>query len=457
MEEYGTSAKNFDELTPKPRGFIEEYSNFLLSNVPTSSEWAEDLALSVLSTVVGPKMFVSTHVARLRLNVWHIFVGPSGLSYKTIPMRDYVIPTLRKYAEMTGRDVILPSSFSMEGLIEYMKEGHNEGIIIRDEVSTLFKEVKGAKNYNIDLIEFLSQLYDGTVQKRYTRKAKLEEVLHCYVVFVGASTPYLYRVLDPDVFVQGLGNRVLFDFWDGGVKTFTGNELFYNPKMDYEREAKIVKFARELAELPTGRTYFLSPEPERASAMLAEFKAKMDKKASLLYKKDPTNLKSSYLARMGELAIKVAGLAAVSRTWKLIPKSKVTEIPVMPQDVEWAIYKIERHIENFERLLNDWTTMPVLKRPVSYKLTKEAFINAIKNSPDGIKTQEELLNELGWYKCDLYYQLRQTILDDPESGIRLMTEEELEALPDHVKRKHNIGRWKGKPPVVFIVKDELRQ
>jgi len=27
----------------------------------------------------------------------------------------------------------------------------------------------------------------------------------------------------------------------------------------------------------------------------------------------------------------------------------------------------------------------------------------------------------------------------------MMTEEELEALPDNVKKKHNIGQWRGKP------------
>jgi len=436
----------FEEL--KPKGFIGEYADFLLSNVPTSKEWTEDLATSVLSTVLGSERFVSTRIGRLRLNVWHIFVGPSGLSYKTLPLKDYVSKTLIKVGELTGEDVILPSSFSMEGMVEYMSQRHSQGIIIRDEVSTLFKETKG-KSYAVDLIEFMSQMYDGTVLKRFTRKAKLEEVLRCYVVFLGATTPYLYDVIEPTVFVQGLGNRILFDLWGGSVKTFNGDELFYDVSSDSDRESRIEGFAEGLADLSAMEGYFLSPEPDKASKRLAEFKANKDLKANTLYKEDPSDLRSSYLVRAGEMAIKLSGLHAVSRSWRGLPKSKIPEIPIMPEDVDWAIAKVERHIESFEEFLTAWMTKPLMAKPISYKLDKEAFVNAVRKSPDGIITQEELLSALGWYKCNKYYQMRETVLG--EGKVRRLTEEEIEALPDDVKKRHSLKGWRGKPPVVFIV------
>lgn len=439
-------ANVFEEI--KPQGFIREYSEFLLSHVPTSENWAEDLAVGALSGAVGPDRFVSTKIGRLRPNVWHIFVGPSGLAYKTIPIKDYVIPTLNAIKEETEQDFIFPGSFSMEGMVEYLKE-HAYGVILRDEVSTLFKEPT-AKGYNQDLLEFMSQLYDGTIQKRFTRKAKLEEVVQCYVVFMGATTPYLYSVLKPEVFVQGLGNRILFDFWHGKVQTFTGNELFCDKNSDLSREQKIKEFGEGLAKLTKMKTRFLIPYGEAAEG-LAKFKAEKDLEANSLFKQDHNDLKASYVSRCGEMAIKLAALSAISRNWKNQKAHEMEENPIHLVDVKWAIAKVERHLANFERLLNEWVTKPIEAPPVSERRSIEAFINAVKSSPDGIMTQEELLNVLGWYKCPKFYSLRETVLSNPKSGIQRLSKEEIEALPPDVRRRHGLDVLRGIEPQVFAI------
>jgi hypothetical protein len=362
-----------------------------------------------------------------------------------------VIPTLYKFKELTDIDLLLPSSFSTEGFVEYLVErlkGHPEGIIVKDEVTYIFKATSG-KQYAVDLIEFLSQLYDGTVQKRYTRKYKLEEVPRCYVVFIGATTPYLYSVIEPDVFVQGLGNRILYDFWNGEVTTYTGSELFYGQEEDMEREAKIEAFTKNLAELSQMKPYFFKPEPDKAADMLAKFKAEMDLKAKAIFDKDKYDLRASYFARMGEMAIKLSALHAVSRLWKTLPKSNLETVMIMPEDAEWAIGKVERHVKNFEAFLNEWKSQPTVVKPVSYRWDKEAFVNAVKNSPDGIMTQTELLEALGWYKCDKFYRIRDTVID--EGKIRRLEEDEIESLPEDVKKRHGLGDWRGEPPVVFAL------
>ena len=170
------------------------------------------------------------------------------------------------------------------------------------------------KDYNIDLIEFLSQLYDGTVEKRYTRKAKLEQILGCYICFLGATTPYLYEVLDADVFIQGLGNRIMYDYWHGRVKEYSEKELFFDPRDDSKRYERIDEFAENLAKLQQMYVYILSPDGGSAK-VLTSFYNKTHEMANKLYNKSPFDLRASYIARCGEFAIKLAGIKAVSRAW----------------------------------------------------------------------------------------------------------------------------------------------
>jgi len=372
-------------------GFIKEYSNFILDNVPTTKGWAEDVAVGLLSTVMGFKRYISTRIGRLRLNVWHIFVGPSGIAHKTVPLKNFVIPTLIKLSEITGEELIFPSSFSMEGMVEYMTK-RNEGLILRDEVSTLFKEPT-AKSYSADILEFMSQLYDGLLQKRYTRKAKLEEVQKCYVVFLGTTTPYLYYVLKPEVFIQGLGNRILYEVWRGKVKRYSGEELFYNIELDTEREVKITEFATGLANLRKAAFRLLSPD-EEAAAILANFKAEKDAEANGLYEKNPSDLRATYLARAGEMAFKLAGLSAVSRSWLTLPKSKLEEFVITKADAEWAVEKISRHLLTFDSILKEWLSISKSEPLTVYKLDAYiAEVNKVFDKYGGKVDRSKLLKE----------------------------------------------------------------
>jgi len=159
--------------------FIEEYKTYILDRIPTQPEWAEAIAITVLSTAVGPDRKLPDRIGKLELNTWFLMIGPSGIAYKSAPLKYIVTPTLIKMTEFIDYPIILPHRWSIEGLIEYMAKGFNVGIIVRDEFTGLFKETH--KQYLLDAMEFMSELYDGTLKKRYTRKAKLEEVMNVYV------------------------------------------------------------------------------------------------------------------------------------------------------------------------------------------------------------------------------------------------------------------------------------
>jgi len=425
--------------------FIEDFGEFVAERIPTTKYWVEDLAVSLLGVALGRRRFIPTSIGRLRMNVWHIYIGPSGLGYKTVPMKDYILEILNEMSQIANEDLILPSSFSYEGLVEYMAKHSNEGMIIRDEVSTLFKEPT-SKTYSSEMIEFMSQLYDGTIQKRFTRKAKLDYVASCYVVFVGATTPYLYEVLDEEVFVQGLGNRILFDFWKGELKKFSGNELFYDQTEDLKREEKLKGYASKLVKLRNSKPYIFVPDPDAAN-ILAEFKVKCEQKAYELYSRDSRNLIATYLARSAEMAIKLSALKMVSRLWEIMPESDIDTLMFISEDAEWAVNKVDRHISNFRQLLNDWGRNSKEEEITTSRRQKMMILDFLRSRPHKIASQGEILSELGLKKSQRFYELMAT-LEEEGKVEKIFGKEEIEKLPSEVKYKYT-REGRGRFPVIY--------
>ena len=78
----------------------------------------------------------------------------------------------------------------------------------RDEFSSLIKD--GDKPYLSDLPEFLSELYSGFIEPRYTKSGKLEAGGEVYFSMISVTTPAVYGVLPSTYFSQGLGNRFIY-------------------------------------------------------------------------------------------------------------------------------------------------------------------------------------------------------------------------------------------------------
>lgn len=338
--------------------FIEDFRNFILEYVPTDERWAEAIAITVLSTAVGRKRVILSRIGDLHLNVWHLMIGPSGLAYKSAPILYFALPTLAELSKAIGYPVIMPSRYSIEGFIEYMSQGYNWGCIIRDEFTALFKEVTN-KQYLADAMEFMSELYDGMIQKRYTRKAKLEEAVDVYVVLAAATTPYLYKIMKPEFFMQGTGNRILYIIYRGkkSVLETTADEFFYGLDKRHDRQDRAIKFAKKLADLYNSRVTYLSPI-EEAGEKWIEFKIHKESIAERKFRKDMYDITYSYIVRMPEMALKLSGLHAIARTYESLPKTNLDTLIISDEDMIWAINKVEQHYKEFEKMLEQWRTRP---------------------------------------------------------------------------------------------------
>jgi hypothetical protein len=79
-------------------------------------------------------------------------------SVKSLPMYKYVIPTLESVSEKVGVALILPSRYSIEGMIDWLANKCPQGGLIDDEFTAVFKEQN--KGYLSDGMEFLSELHE---------------------------------------------------------------------------------------------------------------------------------------------------------------------------------------------------------------------------------------------------------------------------------------------------------
>ena len=137
--------------------FVEELQKQIMEDIPyTSPYWAEDIAISLLSTVSSNLQF-STKIGRVPSNVWFMAIAQSARGYKSPPLNYFLRPIIKQMEIDSGNlkwKLSLPSSFSMEGMTEFLTK-NSKGIIINDEMSQLFKATQG-KGYTVSLMEFLA-------------------------------------------------------------------------------------------------------------------------------------------------------------------------------------------------------------------------------------------------------------------------------------------------------------
>lgn len=391
------SLTNRENVLDPKKDFIEQVTNFIHSTTQTSKRWAECIAISMLSTIMGPNRYISNIKGKLTLNTWFLCIGPSGLASKTIPMKTYLTPTMTNISNFAQDNYhfVLPSRFSVEGFIKYF-DTRNVGIIIRDEFTSMIKDT--AKDYISDVLEFLSEMYDGQIQPRFTAQHGLNELKTCYIVFIGATTPYLYRVMKPDFFTQGTGNRMMIElFDDSDIREIKQDPetFFRGPAFEMERDSFINDVSETLERIRRCNMCNLYTD-EEASKLWVDFEFECRSIALRYYRSNMYDLHYSYLSRSAEMALKLCALYAVSRRWsKIIRDDAPTELLVQKQDMERAIKRAKHHFQQFCKMLEQWRMRPEIN--VAKTLDEQAFFvtDILQRQQTGI-TWTELRRLVKW-------------------------------------------------------------
>src|SRR5581483_11314879 len=197
-------------------GFIDELTRHITTYVPDNPDWVEACAIATFSAFLEGIQF-TTVKGKLNLNLFFLCIAPSSIGNKSVPLKNFARDILYRASEefeKTGiqKGLLLPDKFTVEALIKHFATISNNGIIVADEFTAMIKSSK--RRYLANLMEFLSQLYDGEAQSRTTIRNGLVKSEKCYVSFISATTPYIYSVLKQDLFIQGTGNRFLYILYD---------------------------------------------------------------------------------------------------------------------------------------------------------------------------------------------------------------------------------------------------
>lgn len=333
--------------------FILDLRDAILKDIPTNPDWAESIATNVLNAVVGEHICTTTQIGELNTNLIFTEIGPSGLANKTTPLKYFAHPILSRFKEITGIDLFRCSRFTIEAMIKEFAE-NPRGIIIRDEFSSVFKEAN--KGYIGDILEFISEIYDGTTQKRITKSGGLDFVKDIHISILTATTPYIYSVMDTKFFVQGTGNRMLFTISDQ-IEPKKIDKNFEYPANIIERTERIDIFVNKLVDI------FNNFKDGKFNGVimsnkLIDFKNEMSIACSEATKKD-NDTDARYFSRMAEMAYKLATVKGVSHeNAHPIPYEGFKGYPITADDVDWAIAKTKRHILYYQKMCSQWKIVP---------------------------------------------------------------------------------------------------
>jgi hypothetical protein len=383
-------------------GILARIPSLITNRVPCNHQWAQISGWTLESVAIGNRYRVKSPLGNLNLNLFATYVADSGLGYKTSALR-IVRETIERMQE-TLKDkyqkevkLLMPQYITVEGLIEYLanKEGKysTEGIIIKDEFTTLFKDIAG-KRYLSDELEIYSQSYDGSPIKRMTRSEKLEFAENYIVSMVSATTPQLYQIMGPEFFYQGLGNRII---WCTGEN----NQIYIpNPsrweenwQKTQDEDREIEEIAEELCKIRmegiadrymylTGKSAELTEDFDQANKALIRDIAKLKK---------PNEYRHLYVARQTERMLKLAGLYHIAYAYKSRNFEVLTE-----NDIKWAIEKAKIILNDYDRMIEEWKgtelTQPI-KTEINYNQRVLDFVTA----RGGIVTQTDLARKFqGW-------------------------------------------------------------
>lgn len=381
-------------LIQEDQDFISQVAKFIANSTKTSYTWAECVATSMLSTVMGSKRYISNVIGRLPLNVWYMCVGPSGLAKKTVPLKNYLLPIMLGVGK--GEKLVMPNRFSVEGIIKYFPED-GTGTIIRDEFTGLLKESK-SKDYVVDLLEFLSELYDGTVQKRATISNKVNEIKHCYVTFITATTAYLYKIMRPEFYTQGTGNRILIELFD--IDSIAEGErnpedFFQGREFDKKRDDFIYEVTDILNSIKKCNVRIFSPD-DNAAIEWTKFENECRQIAKSSYKRDMYDLHYSYVARSAEMALKLSGIYTISRNWnRVLIKETPNVLVIEKEDMVRAINKSKYHYQQFCKMLDLWRQRPEMRTVSTLNEQASAVYDTLRLKQCGV-TWSELRTLLKW-------------------------------------------------------------
>ncbi len=395
------------------RGFIYDFEKLILSAHPTNELWARSISINALDAALTYDTFVRTELGPLRLANHFLMIGPSGLANKSSPMMNMLIPLLSMFEELADKEIFLPSRFSVEGMIEYLaKTGTKSGSLIRDEFSSMIKDIN-SKKYMAEGLEFMSEMMDGYIHKRYTRSTKTQHPRNVFVNIISATTDYIYEKIDIAFFMQGTGNKFMYIFEDAvKAKKIKPESLIFTNLPDHQEELQ--DLAYRLFKLHQNLPQRIGFEEGKANKMITDFWNKNYVISRKRYEEDRHDPIYQYLVRLHEKAIKLAALHAISYNIDYFGEDGNDfnqMLLIRESDVVWSLRSIKRYYSSFLNLLNAWQASAEMKPVISEKKEFDYVLSKLRDL-GGEEQHTVFRKELGWSDAKKFNNIIRLLIDN---------------------------------------------
>jgi hypothetical protein len=184
---------------PKDKDFIRKYSGFIASVKSVPQYIAEAACVFLISIALYQANYTDAK-GRVLSNVAFRHIAESG--HNKSPLYNLLIKEVipKAFSDyeyyITGRG----TSRGITSMVQKEKSGRRIQIVFaRDEDSVLYK----ADNYNRDMFEGYSDLFDGNIPSNTTNMHGHQTDRKCVCSYWSAGTPISIKYVDPDNFQQG--------------------------------------------------------------------------------------------------------------------------------------------------------------------------------------------------------------------------------------------------------------
>ncbi len=448
-----------NELNRLPEGLLKDYTSFIINHTPTSYEWAEANALTLLSLSASMNKFVYTKMGPINMHTYFLNCGPSRLAYKSLPIRNFTRPIIRKLSFLTKKDLLAPKRFTVESMLDWVtskpedyKPGRkagkksktrlnqnntiisdnnngldkdeiinnitrgervklpvwsDEGAMMYDEFSTIFKDSK-SKSFASDILEFLSELDDGYVEKRQTITHGTQGGVDVFFSILAATTPDFFQSIDKGFFRQGTGNKFFYIMSepqklqreypeDDDLEALNFFGLMSGLTVR-DMKDQLSDFAQRLYNLRTKAPPVLEFTPT-AAKLAFHYYDENHSIASAKWFKDWKDIRYSFYSQRSVSMMKLAGLYTLSKNENKILSDQITKddgvLIITESAIKWAIGRMDVYTGEFNKLLDLWPQ--AVSHEETYK-TQDAYYNAIEailKQHNGLLTKQELQSQSG--------------------------------------------------------------
>jgi hypothetical protein len=195
-----------------PRTFIDQYVEWVSTHTHADRGYQELGAVVVMATVLGDFGMAVPSFGDLNLNMFVMIMGVTTRTYKTTS-RQLMLGLLRLLQD-DQFDYDLGSDATSEGIITELGDRDGRSVLYhRDEVNALFAGAKGAKNYLVGFIEFLTEAFDGWIRGKLRSTGAVKKqptVRSSFNAYMAGVPDKIGLVLTPEDFASGFLPRFLF-------------------------------------------------------------------------------------------------------------------------------------------------------------------------------------------------------------------------------------------------------